>query len=129
MLGTTAPGCTSKAPPPRTAQEGRDEVDFSALPAPDNRAALHDLNLRQRRIVRRAQASCGAIEESALGARGCIISFTDAEVAKREDPRLEAFHFALPPRWRYNTERPHSVAMRVHRYVSGSEPASESASE
>ncbi len=117
LLGALAPGCGSSKPPPRSAQEGRDEVDFSALPSADNRDALMDLNRRQRIIVRRARNSCGSIEEAAMGSAGCVISFADSEVAKADEAPLLAFHYALPPQWRYDPERPNSIGMHVHRYV------------
>ena len=122
VLATTAPGCGSSRPPPRSAQEGRDDVDFSALPPANDRDALMDLNRRQRRIVRRARSSCGSIEQSAMGASGCVINFADSEVARQDDAPLLAFHHALPPRWRYDPERPNSIGLNVHRYVS--EPGS-----
>lgn len=117
--GTLVPGCGGSATQSRyeTAQHGRDQVDFSALPSAGNRDALADLNRRQRRMVRSAQRSCSSVEDSSLGAGGCIISWVDRAVAQEDDEALLAFHYALPPRYRYDPERPNSIGMNVHRYI------------
>jgi hypothetical protein len=101
---------------PRTVATDRAEVDFTALPTDEK--ALSDLNFRQRRMVRRAQNSCGE-EGTGFAGGPCVRAMVDRAVARENDPALTAFHYALPMQHRYDSERASSVWKNVRNYVPG----------
>jgi len=87
-------------------KSAQEQADFSLLPADEQ--GLNKLEFRHTALIRRAERTCGPgpLPIDRRGYRSpCIVQSVDNSVREAEDDALTAFHFALPPRVRYDSDR------------------------
>jgi len=95
------------------------DVDWALIPG--DAGLLSDLNGRQelalRRVTRRCEGMVGSVGNARFNHHDpCVVSQLDAYIRTQDDPVLASFHFALPPRDRYDAFRaPEAVGRLLKR--------------